>query len=347
MFSRFISLFYRLSALVKMSTRACFVILTLCYIILSFAFNDRHKVRHLLEEVCPYTNFCHTNARKIVPTEDIPCCLPCSCDDDCLEFDNCCPDKELINGPRPPIVPCRDSYVKPPNGYSAVYTGFYRVIDSCPSSEDISNLNSKCIRENRTSLEDFVWVSDNTGKIYQNTYCAECHGVKESIPWQIETTCYDIMRANFGNLREILLSEKCNIINIPPEYLKTVTDKYTCLNPKKHLYSSCNETGLMDSFDPAVEIACKQSTWPFILDPYLAKNVFCAMCNYDIPTSSSDKFCTYFDIRGHDSGFISLIDHTSVSVDTLKETNNCGFDELFDEFMVSQLTEFPIKSKLK
>lgn len=233
-------------------------------------------------------------------------------------------------------MPCRDSYVKPPNGHSAVYSGFYRVIDSCPSSKDRSNLNPKCSRENRTSLEDLVWVSDKTGKIYQNTYCAECHGVKESIPWQIETRCYDIMRASFGNLREMLLSEKCIIINTPPEYLKTVTDKYTCVNPQKVLYSSCNETGLMDFYDPSVEIACIQSTWPFMFDMYLAKNVFCAMCNHDIPLSSSNKLCENLDIRGYDSGFISLIDYASLSADTQEEENDCGLDELFDEFMVRQ-----------
>ena len=325
-----------------MSTRACFVILTLCYIILSFAFNDQNKVHHLLSEVCQYTNFCHINARAI--TESKPCCLPCSCDDDCWELDNCCPDKELINRPRPPIVPCRNSYVKLPNDNSA-NTRFYRVIDSCPSSEERSNLNRKCRRENKTSLEAFVWVSDKTGKIYQNTYCAECHGIKESIPWHTKTRCYDIMKANFSNFREMLLSEKCNIINTPPEYLKTVTDKFTCLNPKNILYSSCNETGLMVSFDPDVEIACLQSTWPFVLDPYLAKNVFCAMCNHDIPTSSSDKLCS-LDIRGHDSDFTFLIDYTSLSADTLEEVNDCSLDELFDKFTVRRGLNFPLNQNL-
>ena len=295
-----------------MPTKACFVIL----ITLAFALNDREQVRQLVPELCQYTNFCYTDAQEINITEKIPCCLPCSCDDDCWELDNCCPDKELMIGPRPRILPCIDSYVKPPSYYPAKYTGFYRVIDSCPSSEDSANFNTKCSAENRTSLEDFVWVSDKTGKIYQNTHCAECHGVKEKIPWQIETTCYDIMKANFGNFREMLLSDKCSINITQPEDLKTVTDKYTCFNPQELLYSSCNETGVMAHYDTEVETACKQSTWPYILGYFkltLAKNVFCVMCNEDIPTSNLTGLCRDITDRGERLPLTFLIDYSSLS----------------------------------
>lgn len=77
-------------------------------------------------------------------------------------------------------------------GVFNAYEG-YRVIDTCPISVGRSNREPKCGRQNRTTLEDFIWVSDKTGKIYQNIHFAKCHGIEEPITWQIQTTCADIM----------------------------------------------------------------------------------------------------------------------------------------------------------
>ena len=327
----------RLSTFVKMSTRVCFAILTLCYNLLISAFYDGQEAPHRVQEVCQFTHFCQTDASQSKPndTDKIPCCFPCYCDDDCWLFDDCCPDKDLMNGPRPPVVPCIDSYVKPRFEDSNPYEGFYKVIDTCPRYEKRSNLLHKCNRKNRTSLEDFVWVSDKTGRIYLNIYCAKCHGIQETKPWQIKTTCYDIMKANFGNFRETLLSENCNIINTVPEDLETVTDRYTCINPTKLRYPSCNETGLMASYDYDVEMACKQSTWPYVLAYSFAKNVLCVMCNQDIPTVNLDGLCNNaMELKDHVSFFTYLIDYASVSKNLPKEERNCGLDEMFDEFMV-------------
>lgn len=183
-----------------MSTVTYFVTLMLCHDTLS----DRQQVLDLASQVCPYTNFCRTDAWKIMPnfTDFMvePCCFPCNCDDECWELDNCCPDKELIDTTRHFNAPCKDSDL-----YTRLvdlgYLGeFYRVIDACPFSENWRNFESKCNEQNRTSLEDFIWVSDNTGQIYQNIHCAKCHGIQETVPWQIRTMSSDIMRETLVTL---------------------------------------------------------------------------------------------------------------------------------------------------
>lgn len=315
-----------------MSGRVCFAILVLCFNI----FADRKLVLDLGLQACPYTNFCHTNAWKTRPNNTIkePCCFPCSCDDECLEFDNCCPDKELTDVARPLIVPCIDSYVKRRPGDFNLYEGFFRVIDSCPISDDRSNLEPKCKRENKTTLEEFIWVSDKTGKIFQNIHCAKCNGIKEPISWQVQTTCSDILTAKFDNFMVALLSEKCNIINTMPEDLQRITDKYRCIDPQKFIHSSCNETGMMTNYNPAVEIACEQSTWPYIVGLQLAKNVFCVICNRELPEAVADGLCFYAHGKEEKPTHIFLLDYTPLPAGLTDKESNCGSDETFDEFMV-------------
>ena len=210
-----------------MSISKGFIILTLCLNTGALAVHDRQQVLELASTVCPYTNFCSIDALTIRPndTDKESCCLPCSCDDDCWVLDNCCPDKVLIDKPRPPILPCVDSYVKSRSLLSNKNGGFYRVIDSCPCCEDMSNFEPKCSRKNRTFLEDFVWVSDTTGRIYLNIHCAKCHGISESVTWQIQATCSDILTADFVNVLQTLVSPPCNLLNTPPNTIKSLTTR--------------------------------------------------------------------------------------------------------------------------
>ena len=336
LWSRFHLSFSRLSTFVKMSLIGCFVIFTIYFCTFTFMICDREHFRHLVSEWCPYTKFCHTDAQKIKPNSTKePCCKPCFCDDDCWILNNCCPDKELMNEPRQPIVPCLDSHT-PRSKDSNSLKGFYRVIDSCPGSEGISYPKTKCNRNNRTSVEDFIWVSDKTGRIYRNIHCAKCHGINETIQWQLQTTCYDIMKANFGNLKEALLSAKCNIINTVPEDLEHITAKYECISPSKLTYSSCNESGFMTNYAPEVETACEQSSWPFKLHLHLAKNIFCVMCNVDLHvyTATNDGLCTFTDIRSRKTLITFLIDYKRIAVDIAEKESICNLDEIFDEIMV-------------
>lgn len=44
-------------------------------------------------KLCPYNSYCKTNASKMLTDENqIPCCWPCSCENDCWKRGNCCPD---------------------------------------------------------------------------------------------------------------------------------------------------------------------------------------------------------------------------------------------------------------
>ena len=329
--------FFRSYTFFKMSLVEFYVTLTLRFSIFTLSFCDRDQVRRLASELCPFNKFCHADAKEFMrpDTEREPCCKPCFCDDDCWILDNCCPDKELMNEPRPSVVPCIDSYLSQSDD-SNPDNGFYRVIDSCPGPEDASYLESKCDRNNRASVEDLIWVSDKTGRIYQNIHCAKCHGINDTIPWQIQTTCYDIMKVNFENLMGALLSKNCNMVNTVPKDLEHTITKYKCYIPSKLKYTSCNATGLMTHYDSDIEAACEQSTWPLDSVDYMSKNAFCVLCNEDlpVPTPVYLALCSIGGRQGDASSITFLIDYESVLADNTDKGISCGLDEIFDAFMV-------------
>lgn len=144
------------------------------------------------------------------------------------------------------------------------------------------------------------------------------------------------MLAKFDNFIEALLREKCDSINTSPNILQRITKKYTCLNPEKLIYTSCNETGLMPSYNPALDIACEQSTWPYSLGFRFAKNVFCVMCNLKLPVL--DERCFAFRDKKTRVPYHFLIDNSGLQAEPAEVESSCGSDEIFDNFLVRRVT---------
>ena len=89
----------------------------------------------------------------------------------------------------------------------------------------------------------------------------------------------------------------------------------------------------MKHYNPDIADACEESTWPYIIGPYLAKNVFCLMCAAESPISSAG-LCYFLGDRGTVDGYTLLLDYTSLSADPTEEDSNCGMNEIFDDFLV-------------
>lgn len=240
------------------------------------AYDGIQLVKEVGNTLCPYMNFCHTSAsREINETSySILSCLPCGCDDDCWELHTCCPDKEELI-PHPEILPCKLSKVKEGfNGTEKLPSttdllheragANYRVVDSCPSSENNRTLKRKCEGIDRETLSDYIWVSDSTnGRIYQNIHCIRCHGVEHFWYWSVKTTCQEILEAAV-NIEETLLSMDCGITNVVPKDKTTLVAKYQCYDfeLEDNLYTGCNVSSLNLIGDLSKDFltACNRST---------------------------------------------------------------------------------------
>ena len=186
-----------------------------------------------------------------------PCCRECSCDSStCYQFDNCCPDIDTTTNKTSDFI-CADTMTKfksiigKPQNHNGFDYGIkrYLIVASCPRDFKDMFVISKCTGLNQTEYNDFLWVSHpGNAVIYQNHYCAQCHGVKHWVTWNIRTNCINnLVETNFQNVSSTLLSDDCEIINEVPELKVNDSRKYQCYVPG---ISSCPETGNTFSYIP-------------------------------------------------------------------------------------------------
>ena len=299
--------------------------------------------QNITSHLCPYTDFCHTKASKAFtyPDDYGPCCSDCSCEDSCVETNSCCPDKTNVPD-NPTGLVCKNTMVKKRGGTKDRFVNgirSYLIADRCPAGEQVMpDIQHKCLGINRTTLDDYVWVSDTgTGKIFQNHHCAQCHGIKNWKTWNIRTQCNDVNDTSFENLTATLFSEECNIINEIPEETAAEIEKHRCFTPA---ISVCNQTGLWKHYSDDVAEACQKNTVPFFqtdgLNLIIYKNLFCYVCNTG-DASSAEMVCPRMindSNRFSGSSFNALIDYNGIKEGHVT-SSVCAVDQIRDKYMVS------------
>lgn len=302
------------------------------------AFDGRQLARDVASRLCPYTNFCHVNSSQVITSNSFhSCCAPCYCNDDCWELNNCCPDKEPPDFP-PRVMPCLWSVVLYDISFKNTDEKYYRIVNECPESFQNTTVGLKCNGTVETDLEDFVWVSDTvTGRIFKNQHCAVCYNLTKYDHWQIKVKCSGEVEINYASWQNLFSSEKCYIINKPPNKEFNIFTRYECFRRSKHTYNSCNATGLWKEFDYDIEHACLLSTWPYYqLGKMQAVNVFCKLCNTGGPADIS-TFCLdgkLGDLSSQPFSILLNMDEKSATKETPEKTI-CKVDEVIDEYKVS------------
>ena len=335
----------------SMSGRASFyLVLTLFTIVTPrLKSKDTGWIHNITNQLCPYTDFCHAKASKVFNStihNNAPCCGNCSCDDDCMEMNNCCPDKTIVSHNSAELL-CKNSMVKKRSrstddvrNYDGFSYGikFYYITGSCPARETDQDIQHGCLGTNRTTLDDYVWVFDAaTGKIFQNRHCAECHGIKAWEPFNISAHCINTVDNSFDNLTSSLLSNDCNIINEISDGHAAMTETYRCFTPA---ISSCNQTGQWRKYDVDIDAACQRNTVPFFQPNFnkmiIYKNIFCYVCNVEL-ISGADLVCPIIHTDGRFTGtsFDALINYKDASQTEEKSVDSvCTVDQIYDKYMV-------------
>ena len=296
--------------------------------------------------VCPYTNFCHTKATETLNNDThMPCCLPCSCEENCWRIGNCCPDRNVTDFEFPELK-CIDTMVKRRANDNSLYAGYtvgiqrYRVKDSCLGSENNETLIKLCTEDDKTTIEKYTWVSEkSSGRIFQNRYCALCNNVTDFVEWQIRTRYWPTLFSNISQLLKSIFSDHSVLTTEVPVIQLKLAEMYRCLIPQ---VSKCNESGLWRHFDETIVRACEMYESPiFIPDHiriYTYKNIYCYICNVEF-VRIDNTVCANWEIESKDIGhdFSALIDFRRFQQDH-EETNNavCHVEEVYDMFMVSK-----------
>ena len=295
--------------------------------------------------LCPYTDYCRRKKEVNYDTKLAPCCADCSCEQSCWETGTCCPDIEVIDE-RKPSQTCHESIVKKSKGSKVendINHGIwsYYIIDHCPDTEQNVSIINKCTLADIDHIDDYRWLSDNsTGTIYQNKFCAACHGLKNLTRWQLVTRCKDMLSASFSSVNSLLFSDKCDIINREPAE-GTDTSYKRCAIP---FYTRCNQTGLWSHYDPDIVWACDMHNALFTeivnKNTTFYKNAFCYACNQPEIINTPTMCLKLFD--GIDKlSFRILIDYErfeNLGNSHLTSNFPCEIDEFIDPYLVSYLS---------
>ena len=308
------------------------------------------------EKLCPFTDYCRRQKTYLFSEMFKPCCADCYCGDDCWKFGNCCPDKEVIDE-REPLGNCHVSIVKQAKNNTNIYNGInyglvaYRIIDDCPESEQNLTIINKCTLSEIDHVSDYSWVSDDSSElIYQNKFCALCHGVEQFTEWQLQSRCEELIFSDFAGINSLLLSDKCDIINKEP-YDRIIPLFKRCVIS---IFTRCNQTGLWEQYDPDIEWACNVHDSVFIVEEnnrhdsaeikstYLYKNAFCYACNSQEIEHASRICGASSDLPPTDFGFSAIIDYKRNDNLERIQANSitaCQVNEIMDPYLVSIIRE--------
>ena len=311
----------------------------------------------VLQHMCPYNDFCQVQARQEMEEKaEFPCCRPCSCDKECEHLRSCCPD---IEGKGNDLVETKDETDTPSLTCKSVTLGWtkplmstindvslnrkhpaphFLITDRCPNNETDSDLKRKCDSIDMSSFDGFVWVSDKaTGQIFQNRFCAKCHGVTHYVYWTIGIKeCTSALDESLP-INYILQNNNCLFILNEPSEIGTVASKYRCFVPD---ISQCNQTGTWTQFNKTIYAGCETFDMPFITETVggsidiVYKNKFCMICN-NPPLDRIKELCSEKNFRFEISvSFIGIIDFNRLHEKTYE--TSCESDEVFDHVLVSQ-----------
>ena len=320
-----------------------FTLFGLSVILSVHAMNHSQVIEGVDLNICPYTDFCHRKAIQILEHNKgvMSCCAACSCTETCWKVGNCCPDKEPVTFVASEFT-CTSTKVKTTPADRTVYDGYrygiprYRIVSSCPVKEKNKTLIDKCAGKNKSSIEDYTWVTDQqSGRIFQNKHCARCHGVNTFFKWQIRTTFSIVLILNFSSLPHSIHSPQCELMVELPENMTQLAENYRCYEAD---IGECNKTGLWRHYDANMKTACEIYDSPIIhykissfVDLY--KNIFCYYCNGGKGLTTND-ICTDLITgkTGSSESFSALVDFTGQRQKIA--TSECEMHEIYDMFTV-------------
>ncbi|GFO24276.1 protein impact-b [Plakobranchus ocellatus] len=119
--------------------------------------------------------------------------------------------------------------------------------------------------------------------VYRNIHCARCHGVYDTVPWNIRVICTRMKNLpSFSTPRNLTLTlaldPDCAVIFTPPP-APNHRSRLCYIQPD--MISSCNVTGAWRKRDSFLERACLSYLTPKTVGGKLYQNVFCFLCNHD------------------------------------------------------------------
>lgn len=308
-------------------------------------------------EYSPYSSFCNRSEPPLeLPEFSLPCVLPCSCETEiCGDKLTCCPDISQKPTGRSnssclyPVIHSErlNRFNRPDN--HVMFS--LRMVHDCALEYIGSDLHEKCLLYRNTSNMDNLTpvMSNTTGVIYVNRFCAECSQIRYFEAFKPIFVCWyelfspvnwDQLRVEWTLENQYRLTQAglCVYIFRVPDEEKIKAN--ACSNP---IYTSCNQTGDMDVMDPFLTEACEAYELPYKRQ---YRNIHCFLCNIKAGQQvyNPHAYCpqTKLDQYIFEISFYAIIDveQFHISDRVISENKQCEDTaaSMHDRYLVS--TEF-------
>ena len=264
---------------------------------------------------CPYRRYCNASSSSDTPSLDAsqrPCCLNCSCADDCYQYDNCCPDKAAqdanltaIDGDgersrETTIVKARFACQTPqliPTLQTDLEAKSYYMINRCNKRYLGLRRIIKCEKDLTfgSILEQIPLYVPEKNILYKNVHCAVCNfeRIKKARFAEANLRCQQDVFGEFIGLGEpadifaFIIDNRvpaCNIFFEVPNDLENPDLGVTECSPVD--VSACNMTGIWKLYDAELEDVCRNYYAPWTSarpdrSQTVYKNLACLKCNHN------------------------------------------------------------------
>ncbi|KAL5008158.1 hypothetical protein ScPMuIL_013739 [Solemya velum] len=211
------------------------------------------------------------------------CCSSCSCDIDCITSGTCCPDRFMSIVEKTEIQCITPQWKK--RGLSDVNTNSMMMVSACGSYIKNDSYKFRCDKSQDIDLMSDIFIlapveSTRSGQIFKNKYCAYCHSVDDAdietwLPWLECKGGTDLPSfTSMSFLSSLNKTRACNVL-----YKPAITSRAFIQKCVAGAITTCNETGLWETYDHVVDKACNLFT-SWYNKTY--RNVFCHICNTNV-----------------------------------------------------------------
>lgn len=237
------------------------------------------------ELACGKYQLCNIPQSNVYYHNEFHRCPPCSCDENCFELNNCCPD--VFFGAKYKVF--TNFAIGSAADHGSDRYDMYEVIAHCPP-EASARIRANCESSMapKTLIRNPPVTSLATNLSYSNSHCAFCHGEQTAnlvywdmgigqaaVPNQINLISPFTQMLKMGEMLQI------PFLFTPPQRVGMFVKKM----PIEYLVpSTCP-----DGADPDIAMACQSS---YYLPFRFHKNIFCYICNLPKHNTSINS-CNY------------------------------------------------------
>lgn len=132
--------------------------------------------------------------------------MPCSCDERCPVYNNCCEDYLFVCSP-----PDNRNVSMFHNAQTECLWNDLLLIAQCPATASNRTDVKRCLQY-QENFEDLVPVTDTRlGLHFRNSACARCNGLDDIVRWEANMSCQVDLPENPENAFHFIKTKRCDV----------------------------------------------------------------------------------------------------------------------------------------